>query len=355
MSDSNADTGDCDAETDKTPEEIAYAAVEQAEEIADKDADGLMEQAKRDQTASDVLIDGLAQAVRAGFDRDSCETILGGFADKVRQVTKTQLKEKLSDAVAGEMTSSDGPARMTNQLLVDKCDLTATMTTDHDQETTYRWDFGDFHVKSKGSGGSERHHLSEYQFRTEILSSRGRIPRSTGWDGDEWVAFVSDYIHNNATTTEVNGVLTSACQALSNHIETHTAYAPIEVLDVLEGVFIPTNDGPTDGDESEVWVPNTVIMDIADRFNIESVAKLYAELDARDALADRLDAASVTKRIAGKRQTYWVLDRDFAEPLGHEINPEGLSDPSEYTEGTTDPLDMDSKDEQDDTTEDDSQ
>lgn len=339
-----------------SPDEIAYSAASEAEEITGRDADGLVEKAKRDQAAVDTLIGGLVAAIDAGASRDLCEKLIDNFADDNRTVTKTELMERFEDGNASEMgaDSESGPAKMTSQLIKDECALRATETTDHDQDTQYQWDFGDYQVTSVGNGGQGRYHLSEYQFRTEILSARGadgRIPRATGWESDEWLAFISNFIHENARKSTVEGPLTLSAIDISNYIENHTAYAPIEVLQAYEGVFVPQGDGPTDGDETEVWVSGDVIVDIADKYNVESMSKLAAELDARDALSDRLDSASERLSVAGNRQSYWVFDRAFAEPMDYIVNPADLDDPAEYTDGSIDPLSDD--DESDDETDED--
>lgn len=326
------------SQDERSPSEIANAAVEQGIEIADRDANGPIERATNQDDAINVIVEGLAEAVEAGGSRDKCERLITHFADEHRNVTKTEVMDRFKDEVINDNTG--GPARMTNQLLKEDCKLTATATTDHDQEVTYQWDFGDCKVISKGSGGQSRYHLSEYQFRTEILSARGKIPRETGWDSDEWLAFISDFIHANASRSEVEGPLTLSATDISNYIENHEAFAPIEALQAYEGVFIPEESDWTDGDESEVWVPSNVITDIADKYSVDSISKLSAELDARAALA-RTDSASVRVSVGGKRRCYWVFRREYAEPLDYKINPDNLDDPSGYVDGSVDPLDGD--------------
>lgn len=323
--------GSPDSGNDKSPsaKQIAAATVDEAFEKVDRDAEDAIERAKRNQAAAEILIDGLAEAISEGYDRSGCESFLSEFSQKTRgNITKTNLKEMLDEA-AVTATATEGSSNRTTADVVKDASITEIRSTDHNQTTKYRWDIDGYTVVSNGSGQG-RYHLSEQELAKEIVAAGGRLPNDTGWDNPQWLRFISDHIRDHAIVQEVVGDQTEVMEKLRDHIEETEAFAPIEALAALEGVFAPRDDGPTNGDSSEIWVPNEVIVSLVDDSPLDSSSELYLELDARGMIPARMNGVREVTSVGGTRSTFWVLSEDFAEPQDFTHNPLDYDDPADY-------------------------
>lgn len=322
----------------ENPAQIATEALKEATRTIECTVEDDIAALGAEEDALNELLDGLADAVEAGMERETCDKYIDKFYGKT-SFTKTQVKNSLDDELDNRRIEQTN-RQYTHMQIRNDCDLHVTRTTDHKQDTSYLWDFGDFAFDTSAANGQD-HHLDERRMMKQILASSDVGPIHSGWSGDEWYDFISEYIENNATYHEADaGDRTTATNRLETYINNHEAYWPIEALSVYEGVFIPQDGGATDGNEDEVWVQNTIIVDICDEFDIQPAPALYNELNARGHLTDNDDISGATEEIwvGGQKLTFWVLDRDFCEPLDYHVNPDGHDDPETYYEESSDDL-----------------
>lgn len=327
-----------EAETEEQdPTTIAADAYDQAVQAIDEAgaASNPADQARGEIEAIEDFATGLAEAVMAGLDESHVSTFCGQMQQQADNATKTAIREQINLATERlAMGDRDGNAQPINAYLDDHLErIDAVRSTDHTQETVYRWTFHDPECEGETetfeieTGGGSTSHYAPPQLQSAILDASGvwvAEPVKPLRDGSAWKNYVGSLISEEATTTTTVGRRTLAVRDLRNVISRKEAYPTIEHMIDYQGIRI--DDDPEEGDPSEIWVRSQDVSTIAEKNAITNRA-LQIELAARGHTADRM-GDSVTEETFVNNQwiSYWVLDATYADPRVYIDDPQSPMD-----------------------------
>lgn len=201
-------------------------------------------------------------------------------------------------------------------------------STDHNTETTLRWEFGDGVAVETNEGTHLEHYnfykklqagtrkklqpdlvseqIGEYDENPDQYARLSVGPTSRPWAIQNWVQCITDLVDERQRFEESVGLRTMAWERLSNEIHLSRAVSRLPVAVDQSMMHAKRAEG---GGLAELWVPAKRVSDICEEHGITANA-LQQELAAREINADRLPGGQISEsqEIDGRLVRFWCLD-----------------------------------------------
>lgn len=206
-----------------------------------------------------------------------------------------------------------------------------TESTDHVDDTIFRWEFDDgVYVET-----DEGTHFEKYNFWQKLASATDKKlqpeivseevgspdeeeyaelslgPQSRPWHEDNWIQCISDLVPERKKKVLVTGPRTEVWLSIANEIGRSRP-----VRDVKQAVdhSRSTVKESEDGDLEEIWVPTKVITKQCEDYAVTPRA-LQQELAARGIDSNELQGERIAESVTAgpKKLRYWRLDATHPE------------------------------------------
>lgn len=290
--------------------------------------DDPIEQTRIETQVINEYVDGMAAAIRMGFDRSAARRLTGNIADEIRNATKTDIQDDIRNAIneatLGEDTGQPLDAFIEQSLKT----LTALKTTDSNRDTTYRWEFDDGEhdpfVIETGDGASTAH--GQWQSMGDAVLDQIQVATAPPVDelrgGSEWRQFISRVIEEHATQTLTIGPRTVAVEGLQRRVSQHVAYGDVQDMFERDGVMLDGHPEAEDDSDrpTELRIPSTMVRRTVEDTGVTHRG-IQSELTARGYTVDHVNGVSQETTINGAPFSWWVVTPDFAEPLKYVPDP----------------------------------
>jgi hypothetical protein len=306
---------------DSDPRDMAGDAVDDALAAIDE-ADSFTTEA----AAVETFAEELAAAQRAGLKR----SLVGGFVREVADETRTSipdLEDMVDEATGGGGDDENNYPPLDEWLDENVDQVSVHRTTDHIQDTTYRFRFTGGEVVISHATRDGRTHNSWTQMVDEVFDATGDMvapPRSGLRDTTAWMSWMREFIDERGEDSETEGPRSAVVRSLRNRIE--MARGTGELLDLLRHSAVWIDDNPETGDPSEIWIPNHWGVELADS-NGTTPKKVVHELAERGHTVPGARGCSHSTKVNGRDITVWKLSADFEMPLSY--HPDGVPDAAE--------------------------
>lgn len=283
------------------------------------------------------FVDELAAALVDGLD-EPVGLFAGAVADETEYYTKTDLKQKVSDAVE-ERRNAGKPAL--DQYILDHLEkVIVVKTTDARQGADYIWDFDTFQVETQ-SGRDRRGHFSWLELRDLLHEGGGVVaapPEDDRKDSEVWRDFITGVIDDQGDERLTRGPRTDATEQLANLVKRLTGYGTPEAALDHTGIWVVQDhpvprwwatalgDSPNDDRDlpeptvEEIRIHESRIEPVLDDTEITRSA-LYHELDARGHTVPGAGGASTTEWVNGANERFWTLLPSLAVPQSYIPDP----------------------------------
>lgn len=354
--DTGADTDDTGATIPDNPDAAAERAyIDALDGLESLDTDDPVAAVREEKAIMDDFAERIAAARRGGLSESHVSAYAKQLYEYADIYSKTEIIDHVDDTYDKQMSSAGaGGTQQTypplDQWLQANLErLTVVRTTDHKQETLYRWEFpsGTAETSDSESGVT---HFSWSRLRDELYQATGENTTKPTCPGQEaWRNWIAGFIDTHAEYVDVVGSRTHAVERLESWIADNVGYTDlsdaVERNGVLVDADIPATDGgdtdntsgDTGGDDATVSKVKVLWPDIERLLDETSVTSraLQTELDSRGYLdADTSGASAV---LDDENETrVWVLDPAIATPARVTDAPETPAEQSDDTDTDTD-------------------
>lgn len=215
-----------------------------------------------------------------------------------------------------------------------------TESTDHVDDTVFRWEFDDAVFVETDEGT----HYEKYNFWQKLAVATDKKlqpdivsedvgdpeenedeyadlslgPKSRPWHQDHWIQCVSDLVSERKKHVEVTGPRTEVWLSVANQIGRSRPVRDVEQAVDHTRSTVKENE---DGELEEIWVPTKVITQECEEYAVTPRA-LQQELAARGIDSDELAGERIAEAVSigPKTVRYWRLDATHPEvPTPSEI------------------------------------
>lgn len=326
----------------------AIDAVEIMDRLAERlNAAGTMaDKMKETRGAAEAVAEVAATADKPVAVVNNAKNCAGNVAQHAGQPKETLL-EALNEATSElRETAADNGLTLEHGYAFDRYledNLEAVkkqVSTDHNDDPIYRWEFDDG-VSVETSDGT---HYEHYNFWRKIARATDKKlqpdfvseevgdpdeneeqyarlslgPTSRPWAVKNWVRCVTDLVEDRSKRVTTDGPRTTVWRAIANEIGRSRA-----VRDKAEAVShtMMAVEETDDGELLEVWLPAKMVMRECEEHGIEPRA-LQQELAARGVDSDELDGERIAETVVsgGRSIRFWRLDATHDEvPEPQEI------------------------------------
>lgn len=321
-----------------------------------------------------------AEALMEGLADHNTSVAASVLSDTAKYYNKTDVQGQIQDAVE----ALDGTDKTPFDELIQRelREVKIVRTTDHKQDTLYRWNFAKCKLETR-SGKDGRGHFHWSNFRDMYLEEAGEDPGEPTQGvrgGSEWREFIVSMIEEHGEDVENRGPRTTAVDDLANEIRTTTGYNDLREAVERDGIYVdldtfdlpdwwaagqpfeyerpacsydfphwwqgfltnteihpprwygngsPHTRGTIDLDPqavTEIRVPNHIIKRICNTNELESTRALQVELDGRGYTVSRIPGVSEAAKVGGRKVSFWVLKPELAVPQVYENNPTSTMD-----------------------------
>lgn len=357
--DTGTDADDTGATIPDNPDDAAERAyIDALDALESLDTEDDPVAAVREEKA---IMDDFAERIAAARRGGLSESHVSAYAKKLHEYadiySKTEIIDHVDDTYDKQMSSAGaGGTQQTypplDQWLQANLErLTVVRTTDHKQETLYRWQFSSGTAETSDSRNGVTH-FSWAQLRDELYQATGEnTTKPTCPEQEAWRNWIAGFIDSHAEYEDVVGSRTHAVERLESWIADNVGYTDlsdaVERNGVLVNADIPATDGgdtdDTDDTSADTSADATVskvkvlwpdIERLLDETSV-SARGLQTELDSRGYLDADTSGASDTLDDENETRV-WVLDPAIATPARVTDAPETPAEQSDDTDTDTD-------------------
>lgn len=328
-----------------------------------EDGTGPAEIAPGEQRIISDFAEKFAEALIEGLADHNTSVAASVLSDTAKYYNKTDVQGQIQDAV--EALGNTGKTPFDELIQRELNEVKIVRTTDHKQDTLYRWDFTKCKLETR-SGKDGRGHFHWANFRDLYLEAAGEDPGEPNQGvrgGSEWREFIVSMIEERGADVENRGPRTAAVDDLANEIRTTTGYNDLREAVERDGIYVDldaydvpawwavgqpfqsddtTDDlpawygngdahvrGTIDLDASavkEIRVPNHIVKRVCNANELSSTRALQVELDGRGHTVSRIPGVSEAAKVSGRKVSFWVLKSSLAVPQVYDPDPGSAMD-----------------------------